>query len=76
MKKIEVNKVCFHIYVIAMCPKGNTYLNKSWTAFASSGPIPSPGISVTVCQPPYFAGGGDLKNPYNTSNFTNNYNGN
>ena len=35
-----------------------TYLNKSWTVLASSGPMPSPGINVTVCQPPYLAKGG------------------
>lgn len=33
-------------------------LNTSLTWLSSSGPMPSPGMSVTVCLPPYFAGGG------------------
>lgn len=33
-------------------------LKTSRTWLSSSGPIPSPGMSVTVCLPPYFAGGG------------------
>lgn len=36
----------------------STYLKTSLTWFSSSGPMPSPGMRVTVCLPPYFAGGG------------------
>lgn len=35
-----------------------TNLKTSLTWLSSSGPIPSPGMRVTVCRPPYFAGGG------------------
>lgn len=35
-----------------------TNLKTSLTWLSSSGPIPSPGMRVTVCLPPYFAGGG------------------
>ena len=34
------------------------YLNTDLTCSMSSGPMPSPGIMVTVCRPPYFADGG------------------
>lgn len=33
-------------------------LKTSLTWLSSSGPMPFPGMSVTVCLPPYFAGGG------------------
>jgi len=36
----------------------NNNLNISLTAMTISGPIPSPGISVTVLRPPYLASGG------------------
>lgn len=36
----------------------NSHRNSSRTWLASSGPIPSPGMRVTVCLPPYCAGGG------------------
>lgn len=35
-----------------------THLKTSLTWLSSSGPMPSPGMRVTVCRPPYFAGGG------------------
>lgn len=38
-------------------------LKTSLTWFSSSGPMPSPGMSVTVCLPPYFAGGGCKAEP-------------
>lgn len=34
------------------------YLNTDLTCNMSSGPMPSPGIMVTVCRPPYLADGG------------------
>lgn len=43
-----------------------SHRNSSRTWLASSGPIPSPGIRVTVCLPPYWAGGG-----YNECTYTN-----
>lgn len=38
--------------------QGALYLNTDLTCSMSSGPMPSPGIMVTVCRPPYFADGG------------------
>ena len=40
------------------------YLKSSLTWLSSSGPIPSPGMRVTVCRPPYFAGGGWRSNQF------------
>ena len=36
------------------------YLNTVWTCSISSGPMPSAGVVVTVCRPPYLADGGIL----------------
>lgn len=48
------------------CKRVCSHRNSSRTWLASSGPIPSPGIRVTVCLPPYWAGGG-----YNECTYTN-----
>lgn len=48
-----------YLEVVRWCLKSH---RNSWcTWWASSGPIPSPGIRVTVCLPPYRAGGGCKK---------------
>lgn len=39
-------------------PPWTPYLNTDLTCSMSSGPMPSPGIMVTVCRPPYLADGG------------------
>lgn len=47
-----------------------SHRNNWYTWWASSGPIPSPGIRVTVCLPPYCAGGGCKKNFFARSAFS------
>lgn len=53
----ETSDSCFYFKGLNMI-QCRSDLKTSLTWFNSSGPIPSPGIRVTVCLPPYFAGGG------------------
>lgn len=56
-------RLFFHreTYVEALRGCLRPHRNNCCTWWASSGPIPSPGIRVTVCLPPYCAGGGCKK---------------